>query len=206
MKSKRKIIIFAVLIIAILAVSGFGIKSLISYLQIKYAKIEVTLAEDLTIKFTEEKHVSDFITSINGKIIDDYIIDSTKAGEKLVHFEFINDDGIKVSYEYTVKVIDEVPPLIWLGDSYSITVGNDVDLISKIICGDNEDDTPTRYIEGVYDYNTVGSYPLVFKATDRSGNTSEKKFTLYVNEEKPSTSNNNTPKTYTYFSDIVETH
>ncbi len=206
MKNKGKVIILIVLIIAVLVLLGFGIKSLINYLQIKYAKIEVTLVEDLTLKFTEEKHVSDFITSINGKIIDDYIIDSTRAGEKVVHFEFINDDGIKVSYEYTVKIIDEVPPLIWMGDSYSITVGNNVDIVSKVICGDNEDNNPKRYIEGEYDYNTVGSYPLVFKAVDRSGNTSEKKFTLYVNEEKPSTPTTPAPKTYTYFSDIVQTH
>lgn len=205
MKNKRKTIILVILLIAILVAVGFGIKSLVNYLQIKYAKVEVTLVEDLTIEFLEEKHVSDFISSINGKITDDYIIDSTKAGDKLVHFEFINDDGIKVNYEYTVKIIDNVAPIIWLGDSYSITVGNNVDLTSKILCGDNEDSNPNRYIEGEYDYNTVGSYPLVFKASDRSGNTTEKKFTLYVNEKKPN-SQNNTKKTYTNFSDVVQTY
>ena len=205
MKNKRKTIILVILLITVLVAVGFGIKSLINYLQIKYAKIEVTLVEDLTIKFLEEKHVSDFISSINGKIIDDYIIDSTKAGDKLVHFEFINDDGIKVNYEYTVKIIDDVAPIIWLGDSYSITVGNNVDLLTKILCGDNEDSNPTKHIEGDYDYNTVGSYPLVFKALDRSGNTTEKKFTLYVNEKKPNSSNS-TQKTYTNFSDVVQTY
>lgn len=205
MKNKRKTIILVILLITVLVAVGFGIKSLINYLQIKYAKIEVTLVEDLTIKFLEEKRVSDFISSINGKIIDDYIIDSTRAGDKLVYFEFINDDGIKVNYEYTVKIIDDVAPLIWLGDSYSITVGNNVDLLSKILCGDNEDNNPTKHIEGEYDYNTVGSYPLVFKASDRSGNTTEKKFTLYVNEKKPNSSNS-TQKTYTNFSDVVQTY
>lgn len=206
MKSKRKIIIFIILLIILVPLIWFGTKTLVNDFRIKHAKIEVTLVEDLTLNFTEKKHVSDFITSINGNIVDDYIIDSTKIGEKTISFEFINDDGIKVPYEYKITVVDKVPPIIWMGNSYSITVGTDVDLTSKILCGDNEDNTPKRYIEGEYDYNTVGSYPLVYKASDRSGNTAEKNFTLYVNEKKPNTSSNNNPKTYTYFSDIVKNH
>ncbi len=204
MKIKIKIIIFIILL-CILAFFIFGLKPLINHLQVKYAKIEITLKEDLTLNFTEKKHVSDFIESINGKIVDDYIIDSTKIGEKSVHFEFVNDDGIKLPYEYKITIVDKVAPIIWLNSSYSITVGSNVDLTSKILCGDNEDGNLKRYIEGEYDYNTVGAYPLVYKAIDRSGNESEKEFTLYVNEKKASTSQN-TPKTYTYFSDIVSEH
>lgn len=205
MKNKRKIIIFIILLIILLFVI-FGLKPLINYLQVKYAKIEVTLAENLTLNFTEEKHVSDFITSINGNIVDDYIIDSTKIGEKNISFEFINDDGIKVPYEYKINIVDKIPPVIWLGESYSTTVGTDVNFTKVILCGDNEDDSPKRFIEGEYDYNTVGSYPLVYKAIDRSGNEAEKKFTLYVNEKKPSTTSTPSSKTYTYFSDIVKIH
>lgn len=205
MKKGVKIFILIILI-AIVLFLIFGLKPVINYFQVKYAKIEITLKDDLTIKFTEEKHVSDFITSINGKIVDDYIIDSTKIGEKEVKFEFVNDDGIKVPYKYTIKIIDDIPPVIWLNNSYSITVGNNVDLVSKILCGDNEDGNPKRTIEGEYDYNTVGSYPLVFKATDRSGNTTEKKFTLNVKEKQPNTPKPDTPKTYTYFSDVVKNY
>lgn len=138
MRIKVRSLIFVILL-SILAFLIFGLKPLISHLQIKYAKIEITLKEDLTLNFTEEKHVSDFIESINGKIVDDYIIDSTKIGEKTINFEFINDDGIKLPYEYKITIVDKVAPIIWLGDSYSITVGNNVNLTSKILCGDNED-------------------------------------------------------------------
>lgn len=174
--------------------------------KIKNAKIEVTLVEDLKIKFLEEKHVSDFITSINGNIVDDYVIDTTQVGDKLVKFEFVNDEGIQVPYEYTIKVYDDVPPLIWLSGSYSITVGDDVDIVANVVCGDNDDDDPVRTIEGEYDYNKVGSYPLVFKATDKSGNVSEKKFTLYVNEKTSGTTKKPTTKTYTKYSDVISNH
>ena len=200
----KKFYIFIITIIILILII-FGIKILIEDYKIKHAKVEVTLADDLTINFTEEKHVSDFITSINGNIVNDYIIDSTQIGEKNVEFEFVNDDGIQVSYHYTVTIVDKIAPIIWLTNSYSITVGNNVDLISKILCGDNEDSYPNRYIEGEYDYNTVGAYPLVFKAVDRSGNTTEQKFTLYVNEKKQKT-DVTTDKTYTYFSNVVETY
>lgn len=199
----KKVCIFIVTIITLVLIV-FSAKILIEDYKIKHAKIEITLVDNLTTNFTEERHVSDFISSINGTIVDDYIIDSTKIGKKKVNFEFINDEGIKIPYSYTITIIDNIPPIIWLDNSYSITVGEDVDLTSEILCGDNEDSSPTRYIEGDYDYNTVGSYPLVFKAIDRSGNTSEKEFTLYVNEKSNNTQNDSTSKTYTNFSDVVK--
>ena len=177
----------------------------IQYLRVKFAKIEVVLVEDLTIEFASEKHVSDFITSINGTITNDYLIDSTTLGIKEVKVDFKNDDGIKVQYVYHVEVKDTVAPVIWLSGSYTINKGTEVDLVSKILCGDNEDARPNCYIEGEYDYNTVGTYPLTFKAEDKSGNVSEQKFNLRV-VEPPKT--NGTTQTLepskTYFSDIVE--
>lgn len=175
---------------------------IIPYLRVKFAKIEVTLVDDLTVSFTENKKVSDFITSINGKITNDYEIDTTTLGTKEISFDFVNDDGINVKYSYMIEVVDRTAPVIWLGGSYTITKGNNVDLAKKILCGDNADNTPNCYVEGEYDYNKVGVYPLTFKAEDQSGNKTEQKFNLNVIEPKKNTNSNKTP-TYTYFSDIV---
>lgn len=176
----------------------------IQYLRVKFAKIEVVLVDDLTIEFASEKHVSDFIASINGTITDDYTIDSTSLGTKDVKFNFKNDDGIKVSYTYQVEVKDSVAPVIWLGSSYTITKGKDMDLVNKILCGDNEDANPNCYIEGEYDYNTPGTYPLTFKAEDKSGNSTEQKFNLHVIEPpKNTTSTKPTEPSKTLFEDVV---
>ncbi len=203
--NKKKILRIGIIVIGILLLFAlfFGIKLLINYIRIKTAKIEVTLVDDLTIEFTSEKKVSDFITSINGKITNDFIIDTTKIGDKEVKFNFVNDDGIKVSYSYQVNVVDTVSPVIWLGSSYTIYQGNDMDLASKILCGDNEDSNPNCYIEGEYDYNTLGSYPLTFKAIDKSGNSTEQPFILNVIEKKKNNSSNTTTQTHTYFSDVL---
>ncbi len=198
---KKKIIVLVVFII-LLIITYF----LWQYLRVKYAKIEVTLVDNLTLEFSEKKNVSSYIESINGKIVDDYIIDSTELGKKEVTFQFINEDKIKVKYSYTVEVVDTKEPLIWLGSSYRVPVGSDINLTDKILCGDNYDHRPNCYIEGDYDLNTVGIYPLVFKAVDSSGNEESVSFDLNVYQPSNQSSQNSKPTTYTNFDDIIRKH
>ena len=190
--------LFITIITIIFIIGGIYIYN---YLRVKYAKIEVKLKDDLTVNFLEEKYVSEFIDSINGKIENDYIIDSKKVGKKHIKFHFINDDKIKVSYEFDIEVVDNVKPLIWLGDTYSIKKGSNIDLANSILCGDNYDSRPNCYIEGDYDLNTVGNYGLVYKAIDKSGNEESKDFTLTVYEPKKTV--NKKEDSYILFSDIV---
>lgn len=197
----KKIFYFILALLMIIILSFLGIK-LYNYLRIKYARIEIVLKDDLTIEFLEEKKVSDFIESINGNIVDDYIIDTTTLGEKEVTFDFINDQNIKLSYSYNIEVIDTVEPLIWLGDRYSVAVNSEDYLTQKILCGDNYDNKPNCFIEGDYDLNTVGEYDLVFKAIDSSGNEEEKKFILNV-YEPVAKENNSKEKTYTNLEDVI---
>lgn len=203
MKNKKKYILFSLIIIGVLLLSS-GIYFLIGYLRVKFAKIEVHLKDDLTIPFRADCKVSDFVLSLNGKITDDYKIDTNTIGQKNVIISFKNDDGIPVKYEYQIEVIDQVAPVVWLGNSYSVKKGSLDNLTQKILCGDDEDPTPSCIIEGDYDLQTVGSYPLEFVATDRSGNTTRQKFTLYVNEDKKPSSNTKPtpPPKKTLFSDV----
>ena len=204
MKKNKKIVILVIITILIGIALVIGIVSLVQYIRIKTAKIEVTLVEDLTINFADKKKVSDFITSINGTILDDYEIEATTLGTKNISFRFKNDDNIKVSYSYDIEVVDKTAPVIWLSGSYTITKGNDVDLTNKILCGDNIDNNPKCTIEGEYDYNEAGVYPLIFKAEDASGNKTEQKFNLNVVEPKKNNgSSSTTAPSYTAFEDIV---
>lgn len=207
MSKKTKTILFIMIGIVLSIALVFGIVSLVQYIRIKTAKIEVSLVEDLTIEFADKKKVSDFITSINGTIVNDYEIDTTTLGTQNVAFDFKNDDNIKVSYSYNVEVVDKTAPVIWLSGSYTLTKGQDIDIAKKVLCGDNADNSPNCYIEGEYDYNKVGTYPLIFKAEDASGNKTEQKFNLNVVEpKKNNNTNNNTEPSYTNFSDIVKNY
>lgn len=143
------------------------------------AVIKVDTIENLDIEFNSKVKVSDLITSINGKIINDSYIDTTKVGKNKVKFAYINDDNIRVNYSFKINVVDTVPPLIWSASTYTVYKGNEFDY-SNILCGDNYDSNPICEVEGEYDVNKLGTYPLTFKATDSSGNVSTKKFNLRV--------------------------
>ena len=199
---KKKILTITCIILGVIILGIISFK-LYSYLRIKYAKIEVTLVDDMTLEFNDKKKVSDYIKSINGKIIDDYIIDSSTLGEKNIDFEFINDDNIKVKYSYDISVVDTVSPVIWLNDSYYVTKGSKDTLLEDILCGDNYDNKPKCEIIGEYDLNTINNYQLTFKATDNSNNVTTKDFVLKVYEPKKS-STSSSKVNYTMFNDIKE--
>lgn len=205
---KNKIIIgIAILIILFLSVLlYFSIRNKKEEEKIKNAVIEITLIEDLNVEFNSELRVKDLIKSINGKIINNFKINTTKLGEQEIEYTYINDDNIRLKQKIKYNVVDTVEPIIWLSGSYTIYKGNAFDY-SNIMCGDNHDSIPNCYVEGKYDVNKVGSYPLVFKAEDKSGNVATKEFVLkVVNKPTGSSTTQSTSKTYTKFSDILSKH
>ena len=201
--TKKNIIIIICFLVIII---GIGSYFLINYLRVKNAVIKVTLDETLETEFLSDVKVSDFISDINGTIVDDYVIDTTDIGKKKIEFEYINDDNIKVKYNYEINVVDNVAPLIWLNNSYTVNVGSDISLTDKILCGDNYDNDPVCEVIGEYDMSEAGTYPLVFKATDNSGNVTEKEFNLIVREPKSSGTSSGSVSTKTLFSEVVDTY
>lgn len=201
--TKKNIIIIICFLVIIIGISSYF---LINYLRVKNAVIKVTLDDTLETEFLSDVKVSDFISDINGTIVDDYVIDTTDIGKKKIEFEYINDDNIKVKYDYEINVVDNVAPLIWLNNSYTVNVGSDVSLTDKILCGDDTDPNPTCEVIGEYNMNEAGTYPLVFKATDNSGNVTEKEFNLIVREPKSSGTSSGSVSTKTLFSEVVDAH
>lgn len=202
---KRILIVISILVFGVVFIF-LGIK-LYSYLKVKYAKIEVELSSNLNLEFTSIKKVSDFIESINGKIVDDYTIDSSKLGEKEVKFTYINDDNIKINYSFNIDVVDTVPPVIWLNDDYYVKKGSKDTLLDDILCADNYDNNPKCEIIGDYNLDAVDTYSLVFKGTDNSNNITEKNFNLHVYEPVITNDNNSSKKeeiNYINFSDIID--
>ena len=201
MKNKKLILIISIVVgIILLSVGGF---LLYKYIEIKNAVVKVVLKDNLEADFVDTLKVSSFIESINGKIVNDYYLNTDSLGKKKIDFEYINDDGIKIKYNYEINVVDREAPLIWLCKSYNVTRGSEDNLIDKIMCGDNYDNNPECVIEGDYNLDNVGSYNLVFKATDSSGNVSKKKFILNVNEAS-SKKESNGVKSVTEFSDVIK--
>ena len=200
---KKRYIILIVFVSCLLL--GFGIFFGIRFYnkwRIENAVIDVKLNKNLDVEVYSEAVVSDFIKSINGKIIDDYLINTKELGKKEITFKFINDDDIEVKYSFNVNVVDSTKPWIFSSSSFSINKGYTGNLEEELFCGDNYDNDPSCTLTGYYDYNTVGSYPLTFTGIDSSGNTSITNFNLIVKNKSNSTNSSS----YINYSDVVLKH
>ena len=188
MNKTLKIIILVLLILILLICGYIGFIKYQEYKEeerIRNAIIKIEFKK-LEIEFNSEIKVSDLISSINGEYITNPIIDTSIVGKKEVSFKYLNEEGIKVPYSFYVDIIDNVPPVVSLGNSYTITKGSK-NFKSKIFCADNYDDNPKCEIIGEYDVNTTGNYDLVFEAKDFSGNITKKNFVLKVVNQSSST-------------------
>ncbi len=175
---------------------------------IEHAQMEVVLVDNLNVEFLEKRKISSFISSINGKIVDDYEVDTTSLGMKDIKFEFISEEGIIVPYRFQINIVDNTPPKAFIGSTYRIKKGSSDSFINHILCGDNYDSRPICTVEGNFDLDTVGTYPVTFKAVDNSGNIFTKDFNLVVYAPLPGTSSNSSSKKKPkrLFSDVVKEH
>ena len=194
---KKKIIITTIILIILSTLSII----IYNKWRIANAKIIVELVDNLEIEVYSDTKLSDLIKSINGKLIDDYEINTNTLGVKPIDFNYINDDDIKVSYSFNVKVVDKTPPVIFSSNTLTITQGSESNLEKELFCGDNYDDKPKCEIIGNYDLSQVGNYVLTFVGTDSSNNISTQEFLLTVKEKN--TSSTSTKVNEKDFSDIV---
>ena len=200
---KKIIIISSIVIVAILIIS------LIIYFNVRIVvdNSGFTLKDDLTVNVYSNVKVNDFIKDIDGKIVDNNKIKTNELGKVEVEFIYLNSDEKKRKGVFEVEVKDLEEPLIWLSNSYSVRVGDDVNLEDEILCADNYDSNPSCKIKGDYDLNTAGNYSLVYEAEDSSGNKESVDFTLYVYEPRSITSGGSSSEvTYTDFKEIVNSH
>ena len=207
--SKKKVIIFIIILLIIIAIIG-----LIIYLNNRIVDDNsgFTLKSNLKTEVYTKANIEDYIETIEGKIIEEPKINNKKIGKQKLEFIYLNKDNKKRRGTFEIEIVDTEKPLVWLSNNYNTKVGTDIDLQNKIMCVDNYDSKPSCEINGEYDINTPGTYPLEYIAKDNSGNTFQKKFTLTVYE--PVTTENNTTFTptepsepeYTDFTEILNNY
>lgn len=207
--SKKKLIIFIIILLIIIATIG-----LIIYLNNRIVDDNsgFTLKSDLKTEVYTKANIEDYIETIEGKIIEESKINNKKIGKQKLEFIYLNKDNKKRRGTFEIEIVDTEKPLVWLSNNYNTKVGTDIDLQNEIMCVDNYDNKPSCEINGEYDINTPGTYPLEYIAKDNSGNTFQKEFTLTVYE--PVTTENNTTTTptepsepeYTDFTEILNNY
>ena len=205
---KKKIIIISTLG-AFLIVLGIVISILASP---EIDNTGYTLIENLKVPVYSKVKVKDLIASIDGKVITNKTLNTEELGKQEVSFVYENEENKEKRGVFTIDVVDEEKPLVWLSGSYSARVGSNLNLEDEIFCADNYDSNPTCKIEGTYDLNTAGTYNLTYVATDSNKNEERINFTLNVYEPAPATTTQ-TPapaeereEVVTAFNDVVATH
>ena len=171
-----------------------------------------TLIENLKVPVYSKLKVKDLIASIDGKVITNKTLNTEELGKQEVSFVYKDKNNKEKRGVFTIDVVDEEKPLVWLSGSYSARVGSDLNLEDEIFCADNYDSNPTCKIEGTYYLNTAGTYNLTYVATDSNKNEERINFTLNVYEPAPATTTQ-TPapaeereEVVTAFNDVVATH
>src|SRR5699024_8745686 len=172
-----------------------------------------TLIENLKVSVYSKVKVKDLIASIDGKVVTNKTLNTEELGKQEVSFVYKNKNDKEKRGVFTIDVVDEEKPLVWLSGSYSARVGSNLNLEDEIFCADNYDSNPTCKIEGSYDLNTAGTYNLTYVATDSNKNEERIKFTLNVYEPAPVSTSQPTPapteereEVVTAFNDVVTAH
>lgn len=203
MKHFKVLIIILIVVILLVISSIFGYKVYINY-KIENAEKIVILNKD-KIDVFENIYLKDLIKEINGDLKENPKIKTTRIGKYKLDFKYyIPEEKITVPYTIEYEIVDNIPPIISMINSKTVTVGTK-EIESSLFCGDNYDSEPNCFIEGDYDLNKVGEYKLTYKGIDSSNNEVNKNFTLYVKEKsKGNTTSTKTPVVTTDFNDIVK--
>lgn len=137
------------------------------------------------IEYGEEIYLYDLLSIENGSIsTKNYLIDTSKLkNDKKIVIKYEDYYKKNHKYEFKISIVDTTKPLILGQNNYYITEGEEFDLINSPICVDNYDRDLKCELEGTYDVNTIGEYPLKLTLTDSNGNYSEKNIKLFVEEE-----------------------
>lgn len=93
----------------------------------------LTLKEDLSVEFGRSAKISDFIENLNGSLLEDKIIDTEKLGENQISFEYKNIKNKTRTAQIPIKVIDQEPPQILSGNSYTVKVGYEKNLTDVLL-------------------------------------------------------------------------
>ena len=141
---------------------------------------DIVLLKD-EIEVYENIKLSEIVEVKDGKIIDDYMLDTSKIGQYEIKFKYRNDE--EKTGEVTVNVVDTIPPYIGLKDHYTHIIDTNFTFDKDVLCADNYDRNITCEIIGEYDITKLGETNLTVVAEDNSGNITKKDFVLKVIEK-----------------------
>lgn len=142
---------------------------------------EIQLVDHLEVEINSEVELYSFIKNKDDLKLktENYLLDTKSLGNQKINITYLNKKR-EENYQFTVTVVDTLPPEIECEEEILGTLGKNIDLLKKIKVTDNSKEEVTTRIEGNYDINKEGEYALKIIATDSSKNKAQKDFTLKV--------------------------
>lgn len=111
-------------------------------------------------------------------------LNTTSLGEKSITLLLKNEHGYVNEHELYYTVIDTTNPTISNVKDLTIQQGGLFDAWKGIEVTDNSQGTITQNLEGSYDIDKIGTYPLTYLAVDESGNETRESFQLNIVERE----------------------
>lgn len=147
-------------------------------------------------KFVLEVHKKKKLSNVlklEEKILDDRELFYEEIGEKKISFIYLNKNKKKRKAEIKLNIVDTIKPLVFGANYFKSYQGVKKDFTKNFLILDNYDREVKKVVENDIDFDKLGKYKLILKATDNSNNITIKEFTVEV-IEKPK-DNKETSKT-----------
>ena len=189
-KKKRKYKYLLLIIIILLLALGI---TYYIYTKQENNKLKVNLKKELNIEINSEVTIDDIVDNIiNGTLVNGSDkLDTSVLGNNKIKLIIKDKEDKEEEYEFTVKIVDTISPVIKAKDEITSYVGRDLDLLKDVSVSDNSLEELEIKIKGDYDLNKEGEYPLEYTSTDSSKNEGKYAFLLKVISDE----NNRTFKT-----------
>ncbi len=147
-------------------------------------------------KFVLEVHKKEKLSNVlklEEKILDDRELFYEEIGEKKISFIYLNKNKKKRKAEIKLNIVDTIKPLVFGANYFKSYQGVKKDFAKNFLILDNYDREVKKVVENDIDFDKLGKYKLILKATDNSNNITIKEFTVEI-VEKPK-DNKETSKT-----------
>lgn len=147
-------------------------------------------------KFVLEVHKKEKLSNVlklEEKILDDRELFYEEIGEKKISFIYLNKNKKKRKAEIKLNIVDTIKPLVFGANYFKSYQGVKKDFTKNFLILDNYDREVKKVVENDIDFDKLGKYKLILKATDNSNNITIKEFTVEI-VEKPK-DNKETSKT-----------
>lgn len=180
-KNHYKKYILIIILIAILCLIGMGI------MEVQRRKnSEVTIvnaSKDVEIN-TLIKIQDLSLTIQNGILLNgEDTLDTFTLGMKSVVLKLENEYGYEKETMINYTVVDTTAPIISNVKDVTVQKGGHFAPWAEVEVKDNSNELVTQLIEGEYNLQAIGNYPITYVAIDRSGNEARESATLKVVEK-----------------------